>query len=370
MKLSLLEMTQQILSSMGSDEVNSIGDTTESLQVANIIKTSYMNMLGRYDLPEHNQLITLNPSGSNTQPVLMLRPDDVTRIEWIKYFNSNPLEGSTFQVDQFGAYSHDLNVDIVNSGNGWTTTSTTANTIATGTQVFTVGSGLLILTGQSVFCSSGINQMSGTVISYSGTTLTLNITLTIGSGTYSSWTIAQESGVAVGPGYQDIKILTNQDFLHMVNQFNPSQTDVGSFTLSVTSNASGEASNFTFYYKNDTQPRYCTILQNYYIIFDAYDSTQDTTLQASKTMCLAWVVPVFTMTDTFVPELDDQQVPLLLNEAKSLAFYELKQQSHQKAEEEVSRQLVSLQKWKSLANHPTWFDELPNFGRWGRGYGR
>lgn len=40
MKYTLLELTQRILESMNSDEVNSIGDTEESMTVANIIKES------------------------------------------------------------------------------------------------------------------------------------------------------------------------------------------------------------------------------------------------------------------------------------------------------------------------------------------
>ena len=40
-KMSLLEMTQDILSDMDSDEVNSINDSVESLQVLGIIKNTY-----------------------------------------------------------------------------------------------------------------------------------------------------------------------------------------------------------------------------------------------------------------------------------------------------------------------------------------
>ena len=54
MKYTLLEMTQDILSNMSSDEVNSISDTPESLQVATIIKQKYYDIVSRGDLPEHN----------------------------------------------------------------------------------------------------------------------------------------------------------------------------------------------------------------------------------------------------------------------------------------------------------------------------
>lgn len=42
MRKTLLEMVQDILSEMDSDEVNSINDTVEAEQVATIIKNCYL----------------------------------------------------------------------------------------------------------------------------------------------------------------------------------------------------------------------------------------------------------------------------------------------------------------------------------------
>ena len=50
-KMTLLEMTQDILSDMDSDEVNSIATTSESLQIAQIIKTAYYNIIDGRDFP-------------------------------------------------------------------------------------------------------------------------------------------------------------------------------------------------------------------------------------------------------------------------------------------------------------------------------
>ena len=44
-KMNLLAMTQDILSDMDSDDVNSINDSVEALQVAQIIKTTYYNII-------------------------------------------------------------------------------------------------------------------------------------------------------------------------------------------------------------------------------------------------------------------------------------------------------------------------------------
>lgn len=70
-------------------------------------------------------------------------------------------------------------------------TSASSNTIATGPQTFTVSSGQGYAPTGLIKISSGANSMSGTVTSYSGTTLVVNITSVIGSGTFSSWVIVQ-----------------------------------------------------------------------------------------------------------------------------------------------------------------------------------
>jgi len=281
MKYTLLQMTQDILSSMSSDEVNSISDTVESLQVANIIKQKYFDIINRVELPEHEQLVQLDPSLDETNPVLMFVPDGVSNIRWIKYFDSNVSDGTN--PDDF---QHDLNTDI------------TTNSESTG---------------------------------------------------------------SVAPGYLFIQILPVTSFINMVNSFNPSESNVESFTFSDTSNNFNN--NFTFYYKNDRQPCYCTIISNKYVIFDSFDSTQDTTLQASKTMCYGRVIPRWQNVDTFIPDLAEEQLQLLMNEAKALAFFELMKQPHQLALQETKRGWSTVQKNKAVVNRPTPFNALPNFGR-------
>jgi hypothetical protein len=292
MKLTLLDMVQSILSSLSSDEVNSYSDTSESIQVANIIKETYFNMLSKYDLPENNQLFQLNPSNSEAQPTLMYKPEGISGITWVKYFDTNPSDGNS-QSDQYGSYNHDLNSDIVPSNNS----------------------------------SSG-----------------------------------------AGPGYIEVKILSIEEFLKIINRFDTTASNVGTFELTVINQHSESPDTFKFNYENDHRPKFCCIVSDYYIIFDAYDQTQDATLQSSKTQCYGWVLPEFKMEDTFVPALEDNIFPLLLSEAKSLAFLELKQQLHQKAEQEVKRQLSSLQKFKAVSKKPSYFEQLPDFGRHGSGW--
>ena len=85
MKYTLLEMTQRILESMGSDEVNSIFDTTESVDVSNIIKECYFNIMTELSPQESRSLFHLDSSGDSSKPILMTLPDSVLSVEFLKY---------------------------------------------------------------------------------------------------------------------------------------------------------------------------------------------------------------------------------------------------------------------------------------------
>ncbi len=359
MQMTLLDMTQNILSALSSDEVNSIGDNVESQQIALIIKNKYYDIINRVSLPEHNQLIQLEPSLTAISPVEMFVPDGVSEVKWIKYFNTNVATNVNTATAQ-----HNLNVDIKPTIL-WSTTSLTSNTIGLGSLTFVVASSTLpIKVGQQATATSGSNSVTGNVTSYSGTTLVINVTATQGSGTFSSWIInaLSSSNMAV-PGYQYVTILPIDQFIEKVNSFNPTELNVGSFIF--TNSQNSFPGTYTFYYKTDRQPSYCCILSNFNVIFDAFDNTQDSTLQTSKTMCWGRVIPQWKMIDSFIPDLDDEQFTLLLNEAKALAYFEIKQSIHPKAEQEIKRGWSTVQKNKATVNRPSYFDELPNFGRRG-----
>jgi hypothetical protein len=75
---------------------------------------------------------------------------------------------------------------------GLSTSSSTSVAIGTGSQTFTTASGKLYTAGQFLLVSSAANSanyMHGTVTSYSGTSLVMNITDFGGSGTHSDWNI-------------------------------------------------------------------------------------------------------------------------------------------------------------------------------------
>lgn len=93
-KMTLLELTQDILSSMDSDEVNSINDTVESSQVAAIIKNTYRAILTNRDWPHTKKLIELQASGNSTLPTHMSIVDDVKKIDFVRYNVAKASDGA------------------------------------------------------------------------------------------------------------------------------------------------------------------------------------------------------------------------------------------------------------------------------------
>src|SRR5688572_23201396 len=85
MKYTLLELTQAVLSSMDSDEINSITDTVESQQVVQVIKTVYDDIISRAGLESNKAPFNLVPTTDPLAPVMMTKPDNIDRINFIKY---------------------------------------------------------------------------------------------------------------------------------------------------------------------------------------------------------------------------------------------------------------------------------------------
>jgi len=119
---------------------------------------------------------------------------------------------------------------------------------------------------------------------------------------------------------------------------------------------------------NDAPPTYWTSFDDDYICFDSYDAAVDASgLVGTKTLCWATVTPTtWAMNDTFVPDIDDNFFPLLLAEAKSTCFMNLKQQANGKVDKQARNQKVALQNDK----HRTAAAEKASTGSTGPNYGR
>src|SRR5687768_1170259 len=123
MKYTLLDMTQTILSSMDSDEVNSIDDNVEAQQVATVIRTAYYDLVDRLNLPEHYSLVTLDASGDLTKPTLMTLPSTVSYLKWLQYDHAsveddrvNMTDLTFVSIEEFLRMTDQLDIDEAEIG--------------------------------------------------------------------------------------------------------------------------------------------------------------------------------------------------------------------------------------------------------------
>lgn len=158
--------------------------------------------------------------------------------------------------------------------------------------------------------------------------------------------------------FMDVQPMENHEFATMVMSLNTTDTDVFSYTYT---NVEGQT--LTFLGKNTQGPRYYTTFNDNTVLFDSYDRTVDTTLQGSKTLCYGQRELPWTMSNTFVPDLDEKQFQLLFNEAKALAFAELKQMPNPKAEQTARKLWINQQSAKTRVPTQTAHQRGPYYGR-------
>jgi len=84
-KMTLLEIVQDILNDLESDEVNSINDTVEALEVAQIVKTTYNNIIDGRHWPHLYELFQFTALSDTDTPNYLQIPTTITNIEWVKY---------------------------------------------------------------------------------------------------------------------------------------------------------------------------------------------------------------------------------------------------------------------------------------------
>ncbi len=237
MKMSLLDMTQNILDAMTSDSVNSIEDTEESSMVAKTIREVYFYLVSKRDWPWLQYSGELEAVSDLTKPTYMKLPEDTNKVFWIKY---NKKDVCYLDPKSF------------------------ADLIASRT------------------AQAGVIDSNGYVI--------------------------------------------NQD------------------------------------------PAYWTSYNDVDLIFDGYDSSVDSTLQASKTQALLVRVPGWTHEDDFIPDMPDKFFPTFLAEAKSTCFVNQKQQPNAKEEGKSRLGQNIMQKEarrNDLAEHKT--NSAVDYGRTGYG---
>lgn len=124
-KMTLLEMTQDILSAMVSDEVNSITDTEESLAVAKLIRRTYYDLISNKKIPEHKTLFSLTGLADATKPTIMKVPDDITVVDWVRYDKRVSAADTDVNFQAVNYCLPDAFLDLTNARDSDDTTVTT-----------------------------------------------------------------------------------------------------------------------------------------------------------------------------------------------------------------------------------------------------
>lgn len=228
---TLLDIVQGILSRIDGDEVNSIADTVESLKVANLVKDVYYELISYLKPAGTNKLTQLLATSSAT-PTVMIIPDNVTNVIWIKY---NIAEDIAEPLE----YREMLYRDPF---------------------YFTQTQQML-------------DEDQSNVIRYTDPTGAL------------------------------VPVLCT----------------------------------------NDEDPSSYTIINNKHVIFNSFNSLTDGFLQQQKTMVFAKVMPDWSMTDGFIPEIEEQYRALFYEECVSQASWDEFKEVNQKAEQKARRQLNLIQ---------------------------
>lgn len=119
MTTTVLDIVQDMLSAIDSDEVNSIGDTTEAQSCARLVHNVYDNIVDEYGIKSVSSLFQLS---STTTPNIMTIPDGFHSIKWIKYDISEPVDPTDYAtvlyctpdvlMDQLNARSEGVDLPI------------------------------------------------------------------------------------------------------------------------------------------------------------------------------------------------------------------------------------------------------------------
>lgn len=85
MKKTLLRLVQSVLNDLDSDSVNSIDDTVEAQQVAQIIKDCYEEILANRNWPHLRKLVQLEASNDISKPNYLRIPEHTKELSEFRY---------------------------------------------------------------------------------------------------------------------------------------------------------------------------------------------------------------------------------------------------------------------------------------------
>lgn len=132
------------------------------------------------------------------------------------------------------------------------------------------------------------------------------------------------------PEYRDLEYVTPVEFLDRTNSRDSSLNTVDTVT---------DTGGAQLFVRNDKAPEYYTSFDNNkHIVLDSYNKDVDSTIQEAKVQAYCAISSDFVVDDSYVPEMPEEAFPLLFEEAKSVAYVEIKDQANPKAEQKAQRQ--------------------------------
>jgi competence protein ComGC len=176
-----------------------------------------------------------------------------------------------------------------------------------------------------------------------------------------AWLKYNESTDGAEPVYRDLELVSFPEFQRRTQNLDDTGTDV-----SVQSVLNADADTYRLKYHNDRMPSFYSIVGDYELVFNAYDSTEENTLTKSRTQAWGLLMPSFSLTDGHTPDLDARQFQLLLSTAKAQAAIEIDQQENPAAERKSRRNWILAQKTKDSTNSWTALERHQNRRNFGR----
>lgn len=243
-------MVRDILSDMDSDDVESINDTVEAKQVAQIIKTSYFNLMSNREWPHLQEVTQVHHSGTPERPTHLKLPESIKELKYLAY---NKAKADTGRIE-----------------------------------------------------------------------------------------------------YQEIRYVYPDEFLRISS---------GRNSTTKYSKVVEDVKGTPFTVVTNKAPDYWTSFDDEYIVCDSYDSEVDDALQKSKSQVIITRMPKWEHLDDSVPDLPAEAFMALLEDAKSAAFFNLKQMANERTEIRARRQQTWLARKAWQAHGGV---RYPNYGRRGK----
>lgn len=140
------------------------------------------------------------------------------------------------------------------------------------------------------------------------------------------------------------------DFLDIIYSRNTGDSNVSVFNT---------AEGIPIWTITDKAPTFCTTFDDNILIFDSYDSSEDTTMQSSKSLVMGLRASAWTESDSFTPFMPVGMVSMFISKCKVIANEQLRQVSLPTESRDYQVALNRQSRKKRVNNKVT----KPNYGR-------